>query len=222
MVGDLFALSLSSEALKDYLTPDCYLSSMATHILSPQYEQAARTWMRVMASEYYLLVDGEKLPAWEIGLNSAMKTGSDAVKLMARLHAQCEIHAYVKGQNRVWLSNIIAAGRASGILRADMGWDPVIELLRADHVGTVVTSYSVCRQFPNPNIIGATEEQWEGMTLDRQWNECVAALESGDGLLELQPENWLGYVFGRGVNGFMLEAKHNERRIREEARSGLS
>lgn len=97
----------------------------------------------------FMLPAGEE-NSFEIILNTALTAGSDVVRLMARLHGQCEIHAYVEGPNRSWLADLIDQGIGECLLRPDMGWDDVTKMLRERNDQSVVTSYSVCDGFPNP------------------------------------------------------------------------
>jgi hypothetical protein len=111
---------------------------------------------------------GQPLQAFSLILNTACQVGSDAVKLAARLHGQCELHAWVDGPNRAWLADIIQAGLHSGVFRkgiwyqdvpngpkdkwSDQGWGDVIALLRERDDEPVVTSYSVTDRFPNRSL----------------------------------------------------------------------
>lgn len=187
---------------------------------------------------------GEKLSPWQISLNTVMAVGSDPVKLMARLHAQCEIHAWVDEANREWLAKIIEAGRRSGVMRPEAGWEEVVELLRDDDApGEVVTWYSVTESFPNPyvaewqpgDLIGnalddaiasgeveepdADEEEdawekWSELPADKQWELAMAKLrERKDYGLELKPDGWDDYYFGRSITVMDLHAKDWRERL---------
>jgi hypothetical protein len=141
-------------------------------------------------------------------LNTALVMGSDAVKLLARLHGQCEIHAYVRGENRAWLAGIIERGRVDKILRANMGWEAVVELLRSRDDGPVVTSYSVCEQFPNAEAAGFQYDEenpdaWYDLPGDEQWSRAIEGLLKEPGL-EMTPERWADFYFGDGQTGFDL------------------
>lgn len=149
-------------------------------------------------------------------LNTALDIGSDPVKLMARLHGQCEIHAYVEGPNRAWLADIIDGGRRIGVLRANMGWESVVTLLQSRDDGPVVTSYSVTEQFPNPGVADfhapetddedADEyEAWEALPVEERWSLALAGIRSERGL-ELKPDVWNDFYFGDGTNGYDLLA----------------
>jgi hypothetical protein len=181
-----------------------------------QFMSSFRTWFRVAGeNERFKTPDGEGVSPFECALNTAAVMGSDPVKLMARLHGQCELHAYVEGPNRAWLAAIIERGRAVGIFRAEMGWESVIELLRARDDGPVVTSYSVCDQFPNRYVAAMPEatdpndpenERFYSLPESAQWAYAVEGLRSGKAGrgLEMTPENWDSFYFGSGVNGFQL------------------
>ena len=98
------------------------------------------------------VLNGKSIDVWHLMLNTVMSIGSDTIKLLARLHAQCEMHAYIRGKNRNWLADIIECGREEGILREKVGWEDTIKMLRSNDKETIVLSYSVCESFPNPKI----------------------------------------------------------------------
>ncbi|MEI5520686.1 hypothetical protein WB388_08730 [Streptomyces brasiliscabiei] len=113
---------------------------------------------------------GHRIDAFDVVLNTACLLGNDQVKLAARLHSQCEIHAWVDGPNRTWLADIMQAGLDHGIYRRGLpypadpghgrpepvsvsqGWEDVITLLRERDDEPVVTSFSVTDQFPTSSV----------------------------------------------------------------------
>lgn len=145
-------------------------------------------------------------------LTEACQRGDDW-RLIARLHGQCEIHAYVEGEDRDWLAGIIEGALASGLLREgfdttidpNSGWRKVIDLLRSRDDEPVVTSYSVCEGFPNLTLVRQEEtwqptrpswepgEEWYDLPAEEQWATALAALRKKDergSWLRLQPANW--------------------------------
>jgi hypothetical protein len=147
-----------------------------------QFEQQLRTALVVSGFGPVLNVDGQDIDVFSTTLNTALVMGSNPIKLSARLHGQCEIHAWVDGLNREWLAGIIEQGRKVGIFRGDSGWESVVALLKSRNDEPVVTSYSVCEQFPNAHA--ATSP-----------------------FLEMKPDNWDSYYFNDGLTGFDLLAK---------------
>ena len=183
--------------------------------------------------------DGEEpieVSAWDIQLNTALALGSDPIKLCARLHGQCEVHAYVEGANRTWLADIMQNGRDKGILRENMGWEETIAMLRERDDQSVVTSYSVCDQFPNIDMMpqawqdevmkGHRDEDdpdrnilySERDKLSRQeiWDMSMETLRlhNATGKLELTPDNWDVIMFGYGPH--VLEIMNYARKVRHE------
>lgn len=181
------------------------------------FQRALRLYLGGM-SDGYFLVDGREHSVFSVGLNTAYVMGSDPVKLLARMHGQCEIHAYVEGPNRAWLAGIIEQGRAAGIMRAEQGWEEVAALLRERDDGPVVTSYSVCEQFPNGHVAqfeypedenGENDwEAWYELSEDERWARGIAGLRAGSmgRGLELKPDNWAAFHFNSGMNGFLVQA----------------
>lgn len=132
---------------------------------------------------------GHEVDALSLALNTALELGDDVMKLVARLHGQCEIHGYVEGKNRGWLVGLIERGLAAGVLRDGMGWDAppshphgkgpgVVPLLRQCDDEPVVMSYSVCASFPHAaHSVMTLADDWkpDGWTT-REW----ADLDDGE------------------------------------------
>lgn len=94
-------------------------------------------------------------------LNTVLRTGSPAMQLAARIHAQCEIHGYVEPEDGEFIASMIEEGLEIGIFREHRpldevptedlnGWREVCRVLRAGEI--VVTSYSICDGFPNAAV----------------------------------------------------------------------
>lgn len=159
------------------------------------------------------LADGTLANVWDVLLNTSMRLGSRPMRLMTRMHAQCEIHLWVDGPNRAWLADIIEEGRRDGLMRADMGWEAVVTLLRSRADEPVVTSYSVCERFPNAAVAGwkptevggGGEADWDAWyELPDCWDRAMAGLRARGGGLELKPEGFDVFHFGVGVSAIDL------------------
>ena len=163
---------------------------------------------------------GEPINAFSLLLNTALAIGSGPLRLAARLHGQCEIHAWVAGPDRAWLADLIDEGLASGVMRRSlgaepggkpwsMGWEKVTALLRAASDTPIVTSYSVCDQFPSYQLIeadGLSDERRDAasdafydLPYDEQWDRAFAALP-GASMLQLRPDDWSTYRFGHELS----------------------
>jgi hypothetical protein len=176
---------------------------------------------------------GQPIDTWTLGLNTVMTLGSRPVRLAARLHAACEIHTWVDGPNRAWLASLIDEGVASGIMRPQpdiddaetTGWGAVTTLLRRTDTEPVVTSYSVCEQFPDAHTSTymppwpegvpekwdaltkeqqqereALQESWYDLPADEQWRTGMEWLRAQSGGLEIAPEGFDGFGFGSGFS----------------------
>lgn len=235
-VGDLFLMALGVS--DDDYPPD--RPHVLRNILSPTHYAAKETGrqfanllsvaLRVGMDSEILMVDGKAVNVFSASLNTAIVIGSDPIILSARLHGQCEIHTYVEGANRGWLAGVIERGRKSGIFRSDSGWESVIEHLRERNDEPVVTSYSVCEQFPNAGVSGwkpdKVNEEGEGdwdayydLPSEEQWRMGMEALRAKP-FMEMTPDNWRDYYFGDGETGFSLLAKAIE--IEQTKKAGES
>jgi hypothetical protein len=154
-----------------------------------------------------LLPDGTKVDPFTASLNTALVMGSDPFRLMARLHGQCELHAYVEGHNRSWLAGIIRQGLKVGLMRDGQGWDDVLNLLESADDRPVVTDYSACESFPNAQVAEwtGTENKWGKLSSDKRWQFALTGLraKSKSAELELRPDT-LGSVFGDSHTAFTI------------------
>lgn len=189
--------------LRSILPADCYVAR--TPIGDPHFRQTASTWLSVAGDEAHILYQRERYNVWEIHLNTALALGNDSVRLMARLHAQCEIYCYLNGEHRAWFASLIERGRKAHLLRPHMGWEAVSALLMQAADTPVVCSYSVCDAFPNPWLCGATTEEqreaWYALPRDRQWEQAWAGLHTQERWngLSIEPHHWTDYAFGHGL-----------------------
>lgn len=197
-------------------------------------------------------VAGVALHTMDVGLNTALAAGSDPIKLAAKLHGYCELHAWVDGPDRAWLAGIMQEGLDIGLYRRGIwyskmpdgprdqwtpqGWEDVITLLRARDDEPVVTSYTVCDGFPNPEFgwmqpwpdgvpktwDALSDEQqqertdrseaWYDLDHDERWRISMEALRSRPGG-QLSPST-LADAFGPGVTVYDLLAQDRDERVR--------
>lgn len=115
---------------------------------------------------------GGRIESFALLLNTAMTAGGNSMRLTARLHAQCEMHAWVDGPNWAWLADLIDEALRDGTFRT--GWDGVLTLLRARDDEPVVTSYSVTEGFPNAGIAG-----WSPPPMPDGWRPSWADTPKG-------------------------------------------
>lgn len=170
--------------------------------------------------DFDLNLNGKPVEAFALNLNTVLTVGNDAMKLAARIHGACEIHAWVTGANRGWLAGIIDQGISSGIFREGQGWNDVTAMLRLRDDEPVVTSFSVTDSFPNTQCTnewpawpvgvperwdaltdaqqqqrGALEEAWHELEPAEQWRQGDEWLRSQGAGLEIAPDNWESFRF---------------------------
>ncbi|MCQ9186233.1 hypothetical protein KMT30_45820 [Streptomyces sp. IBSBF 2953] len=173
---------------------------------------------------------GHSIDAFDLVLNTAMQLGNEQVGLAARLHGQCELHAWVDGPNRAWLADVMQTGVDSGIYRrrlpyhgldgpepgrwTDQGWDDVITLMRERDDEPVVTSFSVTEQFPNEGPGGQSGDGWYDLEPAEQWRIGMDWLRQEPGGLEFRPDN-KAFRFGHKLTILDLFAPDWEERLEQ-------
>jgi hypothetical protein len=155
----------------------------------------------------YLILNEEKVDLFVLCLNSAIEVGNEHIRLMARLHGQCEIHAYFMPEDFPYFSQLIATGLEREIFRQGVGWDKVKQLFD-EAKSPIVTSYSVCEQFPAAHLTDIDDSDddsaWWQMDDDSQWDAAFAGLQNEKGL-RIAPDV---QFFGDGTSAFdFLRAK---------------
>lgn len=190
--------------LIDLLPSDHYLRTHDAD--SPFWEQWYSTAWRVGGD--VIEWRGQQISTWEMSLNTAMAVGNDATRMLARLHAQCEIHAWITGVDRRWFAKFIDQGLAVGVCRRGAGWESVVELLRSRNDEPVVTSYSVCDSFPNSyisdwqpaNDSDEAIDAWYELPKAERWRLSMPALKRQKGGLRMQPDGWDTMRFGHKLS----------------------
>lgn len=212
MLAVLGDLEYAKEWLLPLLPPGSYIRSQ------PDFGRACATWLKVAMGESLHLPNGTVEPL-TIGLNTALALGGDELRLLARLHAQCEIHCWIEGEkDKGWLADIIENGRRLGIMRNEQGWESVVALLRQPGDFPVVCSYSVCEQFPNfhslpedhPLKQRTDDERYDEfyeLSADDQWAPCFTSLKANGGGLHIMRKGWDQFVFNDGTSAFNLRER---------------
>jgi hypothetical protein len=208
----LHGLEGSEEWLKPVLPADHYLQRYTGH----EFARSARTWFNVQGK---MMIGGDEVDAWTVALNTALLIGGDAIKLLTRLHAQCEIHCWVEGRpDKNWLAGIISNGLETGIMREGQGWEDVIGLLRHPGGFPIVCSYSVCEQFPNfgclpdDHLLKTREDDarfdaFYELPDDEKWSICLDNLRATQPLLRITQSDWNTYRLYDGLNAFNLRKR---------------
>ena len=200
LISDLSLALLPPELyerqIKRHLHPDNYLLKYSDE----HFAQLFKTWLRVGDDK----LAGVKDSMFSLQLNTAYKFGNDQIKLLSRMHGQCEIHAWIRADHLPWLAEIIDTGLALGIYRRDSGWETVKNFAKS-YVGRfqTVLSYSVCDQFPNARMAGfdGDDDSYYDLPDTEQWGRAAANL---DPKLEITPDGWGEYYFGHGSTVFDL------------------
>ena len=185
------ALDISGEAsnmqwLRSALRPSHYLLDLMDRDRSREFGENVRNAISASFEPLFEL-DGEPVNTFCLALNSAADMGSEPVRLLARLHAHCEMHGWIPHGERAGIATVIRDGLADGIMRPDMGWEALATELRSGTQGDVVTSYSVTDSFPHR----------------KTWKASMVALESEPGL-RITRKNLKTVRYGNCMNGFQF------------------
>lgn len=226
------------DRLKQLIAPDNYMSRQDTTgqgwmlTWARDYETAFKVGMR----EGLMSWKGTHLSTFSMQLNTACVLGNDQLKLAARIHGQCEIHAWVDGPNRAWLAGIMQAGVDAGIYRKGLtysmsgewqsqGWEDVIALLRSRDDQPVVMSYSVCDGFPSQYVgdwmarraddvdEDDHSDAWYDLPSEEQWARSMAALRASSDGLEIKPDDWGSFRFTHELSVLDLYADDWQERL---------
>lgn len=195
--GLVSSIGLAALGVSDMFGGDDIVAAVVPPVRDPRF---LATMLRANESETSLrFPDGSLHNVWHLSLNACLAVGGEPLRFAARLHAQCEVHGWIAAEDRAWLAGVIEDGRASGLYRAGVGWEQIVEFLRARSDEPVVLSYSVCDGFPNPGVADAEDsDAWYELPREERWATAWAKLRGRDDL-RIKPD---GVLFGDGVNAF--------------------
>lgn len=194
------------------------------HYLRETFDpRSFRSWFAVGDDQGFVLPDSRRVLPFTVALNTVAVAGDDVLRFMARVHGQCELHGYIEGAHREWFADLIAQGRDDRLLRAEMGWESVATLLRSRDDEPVVTSYSVCEQFPNPSIAGWHDNRYgDGfyeLPPEERWSRALAGLRASEDGLEWIPDRWQMFRFGDGITA--MEVREIADAVRSQERPNV-
>lgn len=203
-------------------------AGMVKSILDPFIEHDGKKLAKIFPAEHYvhkyptpeslslalsaanadgkLIVDGKLVNIFDMQMNTLLVFGGDVAKFAARIHGQCEIHTYVEGANREWLSNIINIGLTARVLHDKRGWQSVIDLLGKSKYSPVVLSYSVTDSFPNRFIADYKDNEdgdsWHRLSDEIKWDMAMKELRNKSNDMEMKPTTWNEFYFTNGISAF--------------------
>ncbi len=177
------------------------------YLQSVKREHYERSLSTALSVDHGKLLLPEPVDGFILALNTALAVGSDAMKLAARIHGQCEIHGWMLGKHRAWVADIVKQGIVAGLYRKGAGWEDTVKFLRKTSRSPVVMSFSVCESFPNAHVAGwgDRQEEFDNLSDKERWRIAFSKLKKDNGL-QLCPERWEWpkLHFSPKVNGFDL------------------
>lgn len=211
LIGDLALAVLQpneyvGDRYKKILPVDSYVAVSDDR----NFEHNFRLWFSVGGDEKIFAMGGKNIDTFGIALNTAYAVGSDPIKLAARIHGQCELHCYVEGSNRAWMSGIIKDGLKHKIYRAGEGWEEVITLLEKASDSPVVLSFSGGDSFPNQSVADYHNDDWYDLPESQRWEMAMVGIR-GKHRLEISPDDWRDYKFSHGITAFDVVEYINKR-----------
>ena len=162
----------------------------------------------------------------QISPDTKLDLTANPLRFLTRMHAQCELHAWVAGEDRRWLADLVEDGFRDGVMRAEFrrrptdapyltGWRALVDALRRTAAHPVVMSYSVCEQFPRRDLADFAPEYdsnatWDDADDEYRWAACMPAIAH----LQLTPVNLREQGFGDGLSALDFgDAVHAAREV---------
>lgn len=174
------------------------------HHEEEKFKESFRMAMRTgMCSGLQFKLGEETINPFCLKLNTAFKMGSDPIKLMTRLHAQCEINTYVMPENFSWIIEIIENGLESGLYRQNQGWDDVLRIFKESKT-PIVTSFSGDDDFPDRKNLEIDDETWHEMSYENRFDLALKELQEIN-MLEITPQLWEKYCFDKDISALNFQ-----------------
>lgn len=154
----------------------------------------------------FVLPDGSTHSAFGVLLNTCVDLGNESLCLLARVHGQSEIHAYVEGNDRSWFADVIERGLSRRhLLRPGHGWENVMAHARRRSDEPIVMSYSITAGFPNAAMCEMDAKSFGDLPSSERLALCMGKLRDTFGL-RISPGTLTTQGFGMGINAFQILA----------------
>lgn len=152
----------------------------------------------------HFVIEDQPVDWLAIQLNTAFAIGNAQLKLLARLHGQCELNPWIPASESMWMAGTIKDGLRSGVYRQGMGWECVLDLLdKAEE--PIVISYSVTDGFPSPSHAGISAEEFEKLEYCDAWEASLKGLMQRKEL-KIEEEGFSSFRFDKGWDAFGVTA----------------
>ncbi|WP_205327646.1 hypothetical protein [Glycomyces sp. YM15] len=141
------------------------------------------------AGGWFFQAAGAELHTDDLAYNTVLVTGSDPIRLAAKIEGRCNVHGWFEGPDRAWAADLIDEGLETGLYRRTLarqdvtgattsidsqGWEDVQALLRERDDEPVVMSYTVEGGFPNVDCSDMAWQWPEGVEVG-QWAALTEA-----------------------------------------------
>ncbi len=173
------------------------------------------TWLTIADSDAEWAFGEDRYPVWNVAVNTALAIGAPMLGLATRLHAQCELHAWIARQDAAYMAGVIRDGLACGFFSRDPmgyeGWEPVVCALDKGR-GNLVTSYSVSGCWPSQELAGVGDGAWDRLSRPKQRRLAEKALWRREDLrITPQGLTYTGFwAYPRRVTAYDIARMANE------------
>lgn len=208
--GDHMISLLPEGKLKSIVPSSEWIYGRLSDRISQEDMYYFRLWMR--DSEAKFVIDGELYSTCDLLSNTAIAIGNDIIRMMVRIHNQCEIHLRVEGEDREWLAHIIQKGLWGKIIRnhplygdeSGLGqWDLLRNFLVADDSQPVVMHYTVTDSFPYGVLTSPEKDFQPPISEEEIWNASLKVLREKE-YPRLRPDGFSTTTFTHQKNLFWL------------------
>lgn len=157
-------------------------------VIGKSARESVRLWLANPLGISKVTINGDDAPVSHVVLNTAAVAGPDPVAFLARLHGSVENCLWVDAGDTAWLAGVIQEGRAAGVLREGMGWEPLVERLNTT-TSPVVISTSAGREFPDVEYDEETDEIIEPEDPQAAWLDTFEKVKAQGWWQQLTPDN---------------------------------
>lgn len=165
--------------------------------------QTVREYITMHINKTVLHSDFGQMSLIGLILNTISCVGSNVIRLLARIHGQCELNCFVKIEHMNWFADIVQQGLNSSFLDKDAGWLDVFDLISNKSNSPIVLNYG-----DQYNFIHKLNMH-QNIIFSDQWNLSFEQLVENNTqmIIEISPSTIELPRFDNGRDLFQLSQK---------------